>query len=135
MMIHHPCISQCAIAMPVTNPAPARPTRCSEPIFEEKIEEPIWHPFASRPDRNESLPDSSFFRMEYQTVRIMPTAKAMMTTRSRPLNTVPFMVPVTDAVASAFVATSTLFVAANTLLVISFIVFLFFQSDYSALNL
>ena len=66
----------------------------------------------------------------------MPMAKAMMTATSRPLNTVPFIPPATDAVARAFVATSMLLVAANTLLVISFIGFkLFNQIDYSALNL
>jgi hypothetical protein len=42
------CISQCAMAMPVANPAPASPTRCSEPMFEEKIEVPICTQLLSR---------------------------------------------------------------------------------------
>ncbi len=44
-------ISQCAMAMPVAKPAPARPTRCSEPMFEEKIEVPICSQLLSRPER------------------------------------------------------------------------------------
>ena len=65
----------------------------------------------------------------------MPTAKAMMTARSKPVNTVPFMPLAAALVARAFVA-SPLLVAANTLLVISFIGFdRCFQPDYSTLNL
>ncbi len=47
----HDWISQCAIAMPVAKPAPARPTRCSEPMLEEKIEVPICSQLLSRPER------------------------------------------------------------------------------------
>ena len=65
----------------------------------------------------------------------MPMANRMITATSRPLNTVPFIPPATDAVTSEFVATSTLLVAANTLLVISFIGFYFLRGGYSTLNL
>ena len=44
-------ISQCAMAIPEAKPAPASPTRCSEPIFDEKIEVPICSQLLSRPDR------------------------------------------------------------------------------------
>jgi len=45
------CISQWAMARPVAKPAPARPTRCSEPMLEVKIEVPMVPHFASRADR------------------------------------------------------------------------------------
>ena len=45
------CISQCAIAMPVAKPAPASPTRCSEPMLEEKIDVPICSQLLSRLER------------------------------------------------------------------------------------
>jgi len=56
------------------------------------------------------LPDSFFFRMENQTVKIMADGKGDDDGQVQPLNTVPFIPPATDAAASAFVATATLLV-------------------------
>jgi hypothetical protein len=39
------------MAMPVAKPAPARPTRCSDPMFDVKIEVPMVPHFASRAER------------------------------------------------------------------------------------
>jgi len=47
----HACISQWAMAIPLMKPAPASPTRCSEPMFEAKMEEPIDNQPASLPAR------------------------------------------------------------------------------------
>jgi ABC-type uncharacterized transport system permease subunit len=66
--------------------------------------------------------------MENHTVTIMPKPNKAITNQSKLLNTDPVLT------AAAAVAATAL-VAAVTLLVISFKVFLFFQSDYSALNL
>jgi hypothetical protein len=38
------------MAMPLEAPAPARPTRCSEPMFDAKIDDPIASHVASLPD-------------------------------------------------------------------------------------
>ncbi len=55
MMSTQACSSQCAIAMPVAAPCPARPTMCSEPMFEVKMDAPIVIQPALRPARKKSF--------------------------------------------------------------------------------
>ena len=43
--------SKCPTAKPLAAPVPAKPTRCSEPMFEAKREAPITNQPASRPAR------------------------------------------------------------------------------------
>jgi hypothetical protein len=63
------CSSQWAMAMPLEAPLPARPTICSDPMFEASREQPTTNQLMSRPARKKSV--VVFTRREdHQTIAI-----------------------------------------------------------------
>ena len=92
------CISQWAIARPVANPAPARPTRCSEPMFEVKMEVPMVVHLASRAERKYPAPSCTFLRTEAQTMAIMARKKRVIATQSAELKMAPLFMTLVSLV-------------------------------------